>query len=403
MVPAMAALTVDVDLEDPALVADPYPWFDEWRRTGRAVHHEALGMHLACTYADANAVLRSKSLGRIWRDREPDDLWRTFNWLHSDSILESEPPKHTRLRALVAKAFTRGQIEATRAPATRIADELLDAAAAKQSATGSFDLIEDYAEPLPVEIIAELLGVPRDRRSQLRPWSQDIVKMYDYRRTEDDEARARQASDEFAAFMADLVDERRGHPGDDLLTQLVQVEAQGERLNERELVATAVLLLNAGHEASVNGFGNGVMALLDRPETLQAVRDDPTLADGAIEEMLRFDSPLQLFERTAKEDTEVAGVSLRAGDKIAALLGSANRDPLAFDNADTFDVTREPNNHIAFGAGIHFCLGAPLARLELGITVPLLLTRFPDLRLAGEPVRRDTFVLRGYHYVPVAG
>jgi hypothetical protein len=394
-------MDISIDLEDSAVVADPYPYFAEWRAAGRALFHEGLGMYLACTYADANAVLRSKALGRIWVDRQPDDVWNTFNWLHSDSILESEPPKHTRLRALVAKAFVRGQIERMRPAVERIADELLDAALEKERRTGSFDLVADYAEPLPVAIIAELLGVPEDRRDNLRDWSQRIVKMYDYNRTAEDETLAQRAADEFALFMKELADERRAHPQDDLLTHLAQVEAEGERLNERELVATGVLVLNAGHEASVNGFGNGVMQLFRNPDALQRLVADPRgLADTAIEEMLRFDSPLHLFERTAKEDTEIAGVSLKKGEKIAALLGSANRDPLMFDHADTFDIMRDPNNHIAFGAGIHFCLGAPLARLEMSVTVPRLLERMPRLRLADPPVQRETFVLRGYHSIP---
>jgi len=397
-------MRVSVDLEDRGLVADPYPYFAQWRASGRAVYHEGLGMHLAATHADANAVLRSKSLGRIWVDRQPDDVWNTFNWLHSDSILESEPPKHTRLRALVAAAFARGRIERMRPSVERLADALLEAAERKVATAGSFDLVADYAEPLPVMIIAELLGVPADRCDDLRTWSQRIVKMYDYARTPEDEALAQQACDEFAEYMQVLTEERRANPGDDLLTHLAQVEAEGEKLNERELVATAVLLLNAGHEASVNGFGNGAVQLFRHPEALAALVADPRgLADTAIEEMLRFDSPLHLFERTAKEDCEVAGVQLRKGEKIAALLGSANRDPLAFEDAERFDITRDPNNHIAFGAGIHFCLGAPLARLELSETVPRLFERLPGLRLAGEPVQRDTFVLRGYHHIPVTG
>lgn len=402
MVPLVRA--IDIDLESPDVVRDPYPYFTEWRRAGRPLFHNGLGMHLAFTHADANAVLRSKSLGRIWKNKEPDDLWNTFNWLHSDSILESEPPKHTRLRALVAKAFLRGQIERLRPAVMRIADELIDAAIAKQERQGSFDLIADYAEPLPVAVIAELLGVPEDRRENLRPWSQQIVKMYDYNKTAEDERLAQQAANDFAEFVKELADERRREPREDLLTHLAQVEAEGERLNERELVATAVLILNAGHEASVNGFGNGMLQLFRHQDQLDEFRTDTWgLAETAIEELLRFDSPLHLFERTAKEDTEIGGVEIKAGQKIAALLGSANRDPEMFEQADRFDIRRDPNNHIAFGAGIHFCLGAPLARLELAVTAPRIIERLPNLRLAGEPVQRDTFVLRGYHSIPVCG
>jgi cytochrome P450 len=395
---------IDLDLESPDVVRDPYPYFTEWRRSGKPLFHNGLGMYLAFTHADANAVLRSKSLGRIWKDKEPDDLWNTFNWLHSDSILESEPPKHTRLRALVAKAFVRGQIERLRPAVMRIADDLIEAAIKKQERQGSFDLIADYAEPLPVAVIAELLGVPEDRRENLRPWSQQIVKMYDYNKTAEDERLAQRAANDFAEFVKELAEERRRNPQEDLLTHLAQVEAEGERLNERELVATAVLVLNAGHEASVNGFGNGMLQLFRHQEQYDELRTDPwALAETAIEEMLRFDSPLHLFERTAKEDTEIAGVEIKSGQKIAALLGSANRDPEMFAQADHFDIRRDPNNHIAFGAGIHFCLGAPLARLELAVTVPRLIERMPNLRLAGEPVQRDTFVLRGYHSIPVCG
>lgn len=402
MVPLVRA--IDIDLESPDVVRDPYPYFTEWRRAGKPLFHNGLGMHLAFTHADANAVLRSKSLGRIWKNKEPDDLWNTFNWLHSDSILESEPPKHTRLRALVAKAFLRGQIERLRPAVMRIADELIDAAIAKQERQGSFDLIADYAEPLPVAVIAELLGVPEDRRENLRPWSQQIVKMYDYNKTAEDERLAQQAANDFAEFVKELADERRREPREDLLTHLAQVEAEGERLNERELVATAVLILNAGHEASVNGFGNGMLQLFRHQDQLDEFRTDTWgLAETAIEELLRFDSPLHLFERTAKEDTEIGGVEIKAGQKIAALLGSANRDPEMFEQADRFDIRRDPNNHIAFGAGIHFCLGAPLARLELAVTAPRIIERLPNLRLAGEPVQRDTFVLRGYHSIPVCG
>ena len=264
-------------------------------------------------------------------------------------------------------------------------------------------LVADYAEPLPVMVIAELLGVPGPDRGLLRPWSQAIVKMYEYDRTPAQEEAARTASAEFSDYVAVLAKDRRANPGEDLVTHLASVEDGGERLSERELVATCVLLLNAGHEASVNGFGNGMAALFRNPDQLARMVADPWgTAPAAVEEMLRFDAPLQLFERTAKEDVDVAGVHLREGDKIAALLGSANRDPEVFPAADEMDVGRDPNPHLGFGAGIHFCLGAPLARVELQASVPLLLERFPDLRPVGAAELRPTFVLRGYETLPVA-
>ena len=203
--------------------------------------------------------------------------------------------------------------------------------------------------------------------------------------------------------MHDLADERRRAPREDLVSHLVAAEDDGQRLTGDELVASAILLLNAGHEASVNGFGNGLVALLHRPDELHRLRADDSLVEPAVEEMLRFDSPLQLFERTAREDVTVGSLEVPAGTKVAALLGGANRDPAAFPDADTFDVARRPNHHIAFGAGLHHCLGAPLARMELQVSLPVLLDRFPDLQLAGEPDRRPSFVLRGYRSVPVSG
>lgn len=386
------------NLSDADFVADPYPAFAELRAAGRALWHPELNMWLATRHADVDAVLRHRGLGRVFIARTGPE-WDTFNSLHSDSILDSEPPKHTRLRSLVAKAFTRAHVEALRPAIRRQAQQLLD-----QVDPGEpFDIIDTLAEPLPVLVIADLLGVPEAERPSLRPWSQAIVKMYEYATTPQQQAEARVAADEFAGFVAELAQHRAQHPGDDLLTRLVQVRDGSDRLSESELVATAVLLLNAGHEASVNGFGNGLVALLQRREQWEQLLGTRALVPTAVEEMLRFDSPLHLFERTAKVDVEVAGVTLRAGEKIAALLGSANRDPEVFADADEFDVARDPNPHLAFGAGIHFCLGAPLARAEMQTSLQLLLERFGDLELAGPPQARPTFVLRGFTSVSVRG
>jgi cytochrome P450 len=347
-------------------------------------------------------VLRDRALGRIWRARVPEDAWETFNWLHADALLENEPPKHTRLRRLVAAAFARGNIESRRGRIQELCAALLDDCQAKLDSTGSFDAIADYAEPLPVLVIADLLGVPDDEIGPLRPWSQAIVKMYEYDRTPEDDAAAEVACREFAAYVDELVERRRTEPGDDLVTHLAQVEAEGDRLTAHELAATVVLLLNAGHEATVNGFGNGLVALLQHRDQWDRVVADPWgLATTAVEEMLRYDTPSALFERTALADVEVGGVTIAEGQKVAALLGSANRDGAVFADPDSFDVGRDPNPHIAFGAGIHFCLGGPLARLEMQQSLPMLAERFPSLHEAGPAQQRGTFVLRGYDTVPV--
>ncbi len=391
-----------LNFTDPDFLVDPYPALAEARAVGKPFWHDELGVFLAPRHADANAVLRSKTLGRIFTPKSPETEWYEFNYLHSESILDSEPPQHTRLKSLVSKAFNPGTIAALRPDIERLTAELLDDCAAKLSANGSFDLIADFAEPLPVKVIAHMLGFPDEDEHLLRPWSQSIVKMYEVNPSEDHRLEARTAAAEFAAYVHGLMNERTVQPENDLISTLVAVEKDGRRLSVEELIATCVLLLNAGHEASVNGFGNGMVATLREPATMQPLRDDPRgVSRSALEEFLRFDSPLQLFERTAKVDTEINGVTIRAGHKIAALLGAANRDADVFDSADTLNLERESNPHIAFGAGIHFCIGAPLARLEMAVSLPALIERFPRLELAGEPVRRPTFVLRGYDRVSV--
>jgi cytochrome P450 len=387
---------------NPEFVADPYPQLAELRKLGKPVWHEETGMFLAARYKDANAVLRNRSLGRIFSPRTPETEWETFNYLHADSILDSEPPKHTRLRSLVMKAFNPKRIEELRPNIERITNQLLHRVEDKLESTGTFDLIADYAEPLPVMVIAELLGFPEADEHLLRPWSQAIVKMYEPSPTEEQKADARKASNEFAAYVHSLMVERQKNPGVDLISELAIVEEQGEKLSAHELIATCVLLLNAGHEASVNGFGNGLVAALANEEQWGKLTSNiDGMTETAVDEFLRFDAPLHLFERTATEEVEIGGVAIKPGQKIAALLGSANRDEEIFERADELDLSRSPNPHIGFGAGIHFCIGAPLARQEMQISLPALLHRFPGLELAEKPIRRPTFVLRGYGRVMV--
>ena len=392
-----------IDFTDPAFVANPYQGLKSLREMGKPVWHEQMQVFLAARHSDANDVFRNKSLGRIFKDKSPEFEWDTFNWLHSDSILDSEPPKHTRLRSLVAKAFNRNKIEGMRPAVERITAQLLDDIDAKVKSGENFDLITDYAEPLPVKIIADLLGFPESEEHLLRPWSQAIVKMYEVNPSEQYQIEAKQAAGEFAEYVRNLAEHRKTNPGQDLITDLAMVEENGEKLNSHELVATCVLLLNAGHEASVNAFGNGMVAVLQRPDQAALLRNNPrAVTETALEEFMRFDAPLHLFERTATVDTEVGGVEIAKGQKIAALIGAANRDGEVFTNPDQMDLTRDPNPHIGFGAGIHFCLGAPLARLEMGVSLPALWEKYPDMELASEPIRRPTFVLRGYESVAIS-
>jgi cytochrome P450 len=386
-----------IDFTNVDVINDPYPHLAELRKAGKPVWHEDLGVFLAACHKDANEVLRNKSLGRIFNPKVPESEWEIFNWLHADSILDSEPPKHTRLRSLVMKAFNRNRIESLRPAIIQLTHELLDEIAA---GSGEFDIIADYAEPLPVKIIAALLGFPKEDEYLLRPWSQAIVKMYEVNPSRDHQLDAQKAGKEFAEYVHGLMLERKAKPTDDLITELAQVEEAGEKLSVHELIATCVLLLNAGHEASVNGFGNGLVAAWQHPDQwkLLASKPDET-APTALEEFIRFDAPLHYFERTATADLELGGVAIKEGQKIVSLLGSANRDEEVFETADSMNLLRDPNPHIGFGAGIHFCIGAPLARLEMGISLPELFKRFPQLQLEDNPLRRPTFSLRGYEKV----
>ena len=377
--------TTSLDLSAPEVIGDPYPYFAEERAAHPVAWHEPTQRWLVFGHAEVSAVQRDRRLGRLWRDKQPADYLEPFNLLHRKQMMENEPPEHTRLRRPVAAAFNRGHVERLRPRVRALAADLI----AELDPTG-FDVISGYAEPLPVLVIAELLGVPASYADDLRRWSQAIVRMYEVAPSENVVATAVTAAGEFDGLMRELVGERRRAATDDLISDL----AAGE-LTDDEIVASAVLLLNAGHEASVNVFGNGLVAMLRR-----GLRPGPDVP-ACVEEMLRFDSALQLFERTAIERVDVGGVSVEPGEKVAVLLGAANRDPAAFDRPDEMLVDRDPNPHVAFGVGVHFCLGAPLARMELAESLTALWATWPDLALAGEPESRSTFVLRGFHRVQV--
>lgn len=389
------------DPTSPDFKHDPYPIYAEMRANTPIFYDDALRMWVVARHEDVSALLRDRRLGRSIEHVKSraelglpprDPRYAPFDRLSENSMFDKEPPDHTRLRGLVHKAFTPRRIEGLRERIQTTADALLDAAAARDS----IDLLEDFAVPLPVAVIAELLGVPDADRHKLRPWSADIVAMYELNHTPAQADRAIQAAGEFADYLRHLATQRLRDPQNDLITALATVEEAGEMLTEDELVSTCVLLLNAGHEATVNVMGNGMWALFRYPDQLALLRADPAAhAAGAVEEMMRFDTPLQLFRRWVLEDMDFRGFPFHQGQQVALLYGSANRDPDVFPNADALDITRAENPHISFSLGIHFCLGAPLARLELQVALAMLIRRLPTMRLDYEPQFRDSYVIRG--------
>ncbi len=388
-------METDLDLTAPDFIADPYPRLAALRAQGPLIRHTPSGTWLATTHAAATETLRNRALGRIWTDHPPLGQMEPFNALHRHQMMENEPPVHTRLRRLVAGAFARGHIERMR---PRVVDLAADMVAALG---GTTDILADYAEPMPVYVIADLLGVPRVDHRLLRDWSQSIVHMYELGVGDDAKDKAVTASIDFDAYVRAVVEDRRKHPGVDLISDLIAARDGEGKLDDDELVASVVLLLNAGHEASVNAFGNGIHALLSEPiQARRAIAGEVPMLT-ALEELIRFDTPSQLFERTATKDIQVLGTKVAAGERIAVLLGSANRDREVFGDADRLDVGRDPNPHLGFGLGLHFCLGAPLARMELEISLRTLFDRFPRLRLAGHAPRRPTFVLRGFERIDI--
>jgi unspecific monooxygenase len=385
---------------DQAFLADPYPAYAELRAQGRVHYFEPTNQWLVPHHADVSALLRDRRLGRTYQHRfTHEEFGRTapppehepFHTLNDHGMLDLEPPDHTRIRRLVSKAFTPRTVERLKPYVRGLADELASALVA----AGGGDLLKDVAEPLPVAVIAEMLGIPESDRAPLRPWSADICGMYELSPSEDTAARAVRASVEFSDYLRDLIAARRKEPGDDLISGLIEAHDEGDRLTEQEMISTCVLLLNAGHEATVNATVNGWYALFRNEAQLSALRADHSLVPSAIEELMRYDTPLQLFERWVLDEIEIAGTTIPRGAEIAMLFGSANHDPEVFTDPGRLDLTRTDNPHISFSAGIHYCIGAPLARIELAASMGALLERAPTLRLAAEPERKPNFVIRG--------
>jgi cytochrome P450 len=384
----------------PEFTRNPYPIYDILRSTSPIFYAENLNLWFMSTYDDVAALLRDRRLGRsiehiMSRDQlglpPKNPRYAAFIKLSEHSMFDKEPPDHTRLRSLVHKVFTPRRVENMRSQIQAITDDLLDAAQPR----GQMDLLEDFAVPLPVTVIAALLGIPGADRHLLRPCSRDIVAMYELDHTPEAANRAIQAAIDFSDYLRQLARQRKRAPQDDLISALATVEEAGDVLTEDELISTCVLLLNAGHEATVNVIGNGMWALLQNPDQLRLLRDHPETARTAVEEMMRYDTPLQLFRRWVLENMEYKGFQFKLGQEIALLFGAANRDPAQFANPAQLDITRADNPHISFSLGIHYCLGAPLARLELQVALSTLMRRLPNLRLSETPEYRDGYVIRG--------
>ncbi len=397
------------DPDDPGFLADPYPVLGELREATPIFRNERSDQWVLTRFDDVHETLRHRGLGRAFTHRythaelgraEPDLRWSRFHEHERWSLLCLEPPDHTRLRRLVSKVFTPRAIAELRPAIESYSDELL----AECAESGTFDLIADYAQPYSVAVICSMLGVPRTDTAALLDWSHAIVKMYELSASDEVKRAADRAAGEYIEYTRALIADKRRSPDGLLVSELVRVEDGGDVLTEDEIVSTTMVLLEAGHEATVNALGNGVRALLHHPDEWARLVTGQVAARTAVEELLRWDAPLQLFERWVLDvGVEIAGQPLAVGDEVAMLFGAAERDPRRFVDPDRFDVGRGDTGHIGFGGGIHFCVGAPLARQEIAVSLEGLVARFPLLRLVEEPTYHPTFVIRGLTRLSVEG
>lgn len=399
------------DPYSPGFLTDPYRLYAQFRQGspvnwGIPPNPEMDGSWYLFRYDDVMDALRDPQLGREWAPHlppdeqlpppEPGSFWEMARrW-----IVFRDPPEHTRLRSLLSQAFTPRRIAGMTPVIEEIAQSLVD--------DGSWspenqEFIGSFAFPLPVLVIAHVLGIPGDDRDQVRAWSADLAPAIDIRPPDDPQAmeRATDAANAFGEYLRAILDKRRARPGDDLLSALLASEEDGERLTEDELIANAIFLLLAGHETTVNLLGSGMLAFIRNPNQWSRLQDNPVLLPNAVEEMLRYASPVQITFRTAFENVTYGGAEIRAGEDIGVVIGAANRDPEVFDMPDEFDIDRNITRHAAFGRGIHFCLGSSLARLEAEIAFRTLLTKCEEIELAGEPMWKPTIVLRGIDRLPV--
>ncbi len=377
---------------------NPYRFYETARANGEQLFYwEEFGLPCTVSYAANWAILKDRRFGRETpKGCEPDKpAHQAGFWAVEDhSLLELEPPRHTRLRGLVLRAFTSRRIAGLAPEIAALCHQLIDAMPGED-----FDLLPHFAQKLPVIIIARLLGIPENRADDLLAWSHDMVGMYQAGRSHEMELSAARAASEFSDFMRDYIDYRRQRPADDLITHLIAAEEDGQKLSASELISTCILLLNAGHEATVHSIGNGVAAMLQtglNRDWLTAGNIDKT-----IEEIIRYDPPVHMFQRWAYEDIEVGSQTVRKGEKVACILAGANRDPSRWGDAETFDPTRPIQTNVGFGAGVHFCIGAPLARLEMRTALPILFDRLPGLKLTEQPRYGQTYHFHGLEALQV--
>ena len=402
-------VTAEFNPFTPEARADPYPMYRELLAHNPVSWNSILQTWVFTRYEDVDAILthqhtsadrRSGSntfaeMQRKYIEDNPKDLF-----VRAPTMLTSDPPEHTRLRRLVSKAFTPRAVEDLRPRIQNIVDELLTDVAGK----GEMDLVHALGYPLPVIVIAELLGVPTEDRGKFKEWSDDIVASLGGPFTPQDVLQtAAKARGELDQYLSGVIEDRRKNPRDDLISGLIAAEDEGTVLSTEEIYSTTILLLVAGNETTTHLIDNGMLALLKNPDQVEILRDDPSLIGSAVEELLRFIGPVQATGRTIKEDLEVGGQAMKARDSAFVLLGAANHDPAKWgDDAHKLDVTRNPVDHVGLGDGIHFCLGAPLARAEAQIAIGTLIERFPKLKLAvDEPEWGGTFIIRGVKSLPL--
>lgn len=393
-------MNFSVNPADPEFFNDPYPVYAEMRALGPAIYWQEYGMVCFSQYDPVNRALRDRSFGRDFSAAltrkevglpEIETHVKPFYDFERHSLLELEPPAHTRLRKLINRAFLSRHIEKLKPEIEKLAHQLID----EFPHGDSFDLLSRYAEKIPVIVISRLLGVPEEMSDQLLTWSHDMVAMYQFNRSREIEDAAVIATNEFSHFMRGYIEKRRHQPADDLISLLIAAREDGQQLSEEELITTCILLLNAGHEATVHAIGNGTKALLQAGhKTRQEYSKFPDKYRN-VDELLRFDPPLHMFTRYVLENTELAGQNLKKGQTIGLLLGAANHDELQYENPATIDFERGGVGHVGFGAGIHFCVGAPLARLEVQIALDVLFQRLPHVQLADTPSYSNRYHFHG--------